>query len=123
MKTNKSFRRNPKRIITKGGDFENNSEFACHEPVQAQYLEVKVHYGNFDKAMTAFRSLVQKERILSLYKEKQSYEKPSDKKRRKRNEMKRKLMELDMKDKWFSKETNKSDSKYKKKSPDRDNSK
>ncbi len=72
--------------------------------------------------MTAFRTLVQKERILSLYKEKQSYEKPSDKKRRKRNEMKRKIMELEMKDKWFNKET-KSDSKFKKKSPSRENNK
>ncbi len=48
--------------------------------------------------MRTFRALVQKERILSLYKEKQSFEKPSDKKRRKRNEMKRKLLELDMRD-------------------------
>lgn len=100
----------------KGGDFENNSAFAHIEPVQAQHLEVKVHHGNFDKAMSAFRSLVQKERILSLYKEKQSYEKPSDKKRRKRNEMKRKLVELDMKAS-NTKEVKNSDSKFKKKSP------
>lgn len=59
-------------------------------------LEVKVN-NNFDRAMKAFRALVQKEKILSTYKEKSRYEKPSDKKRRKRNEMKRKLMELDMK--------------------------
>jgi ribosomal protein S21 len=65
--------------------------------VQSQHLEVKVYNNNFDKAMTAFRTLVQKERILSLYKEKQNFEKPSDKKRRKRNEMKRKIMELDFK--------------------------
>ena len=61
-----------------------------------QPLEVKV-YNNFDKAMKAFRALVQKERVLSTYKERSRYEKPSDKKRRKRNEMKRKLMELDLK--------------------------
>lgn len=59
-------------------------------------LEVKV-YNNFDKAMKAFRALVQKERILSNYKEKSRYEKPSDKKRRKRNEMRRKMMELENK--------------------------
>ena len=47
--------------------------------------------------MKAFRALVQKERVLSTYKEKSRYEKPSDKKRRKRNEMKRKLLELEMK--------------------------
>jgi ribosomal protein S21 len=64
------------------------------EAVQAIPLEVKVYSNNFDKALRAFRALVQKERILSTYKEKQSYEKPSDKHRRKRNEMKRKRREL-----------------------------
>src|SRR5271163_811593 len=63
------------------------------EAIQAQPLEVKVYGNNFDKALRAFRTLVQKERILSTYKEKQSYEKPSDKRRRKRNEMKRKRNE------------------------------
>jgi ribosomal protein S21 len=37
---------------------------------------------------------VQKERILSSYKERQHYEKPSDKKRRKINESKRKQLEF-----------------------------
>ena len=63
---------------------------------KGQPLEVKV-YDNFERAMKIFKSLVQKERILSLYKEKSRYEKPSDKKRRKRNEMKRKLLELETK--------------------------
>lgn len=71
-----------------------NDKFAHIEAVQAQPLEVKVYNNNFDKALRAFRALVQKERILSSYKEKQSYEKPSDKNRRKRNEMKRKLQEV-----------------------------
>jgi ribosomal protein S21 len=64
------------------------------EAIQAIPLEVKVYNNNFDKALRAFRALVQKERILSTYKEKQSYEKPSDKRRRKRNEMKRKIQEI-----------------------------
>jgi len=64
------------------------------EAIQAQPLEVKVYGNNFDKALRAFRALVQKERILSTYKERQSYEKPSDKRRRKRNESKRKLLEV-----------------------------
>jgi small subunit ribosomal protein S21 len=71
-----------------------NDKFAHIEAVQAQPLEVKVYGNTFDKALRAFRALVQKERILSTYKEKQTYEKPSDKKRRKRNEAKRKLLEL-----------------------------
>lgn len=59
-------------------------------------LEVKVD-GNFERAFKIFRSIVQKERILSVYKEKQSYEKPSVKKRRKKNEAAQRQLELDMK--------------------------
>lgn len=81
----------------KGGELNNqDTKYAHIEPVQAQPLEVKVYGGNFDKALRAFRALVQKERILSTYKEKQRYEKPSDKKRRKRSEARRKRMEMEM---------------------------
>lgn len=94
---NSKFRKNLKKA-SKGGEsqpVEVNDKFAHIQPVQAQPLEVIVYGNNFDKAMRFFRSKVQKERILSLYKEKQSYEKPSDKRRRKRNEMKRKLFEIE----------------------------
>jgi small subunit ribosomal protein S21 len=64
--------------------------------VQAKPLEVKVFNNNFDKALRAFRALVQKERVLSTYKDRQSFEKPSDKKRRKRNEAKRKMLTLEI---------------------------
>lgn len=99
MKDNnfKKPRRNFKKA-SRGGETQPvvvNDKFAHIEPVQAIPLEVKVFNNNFDRALRAFRSLVQKERILSNYKEKQSFEKPSDKRRRKRNEMKRKLFELD----------------------------
>lgn len=99
MKNNKNVSKKTFNRPLKGGEFTgpSKSEMLAHEPVQAEHLEVQV-FGNFDKAFKIFRSLVQKERILSLYKEKQSYEKPSDKKRRKRNEMRRKLLELEMKD-------------------------
>lgn len=86
---------------SKGGDSETvvvsdkSSQYAHIEPVLAKPLEVTVYNNGFDKALRAFRALVQKERILSQYKEKQVYEKPSDRKRRKRNEMRRKLSELD----------------------------
>jgi small subunit ribosomal protein S21 len=73
----------------------SDNKFAHIEAVQAQPLEVKVYNNNFDKALRAFRALVQKDRILSTYKEKQFYEKPSDKRRRKKNESKRKWQELD----------------------------
>ena len=61
-------------------------------------IEVKV-YGNFDKAFKNFRALVQSEKILSLYKEKQSYEKPSEKKRRKHIESIRRTIENEIKQK------------------------
>src|SRR5271165_3615436 len=56
-------------------------------------LEVKC-FGNFERAFKAFRAVVQKDRILSEYRQRQSYEKPSEKKRRKQNEMRQKEMEL-----------------------------
>lgn len=101
---NKKPRRNFKKA-PKGGEIQPvtvNDKFSHIEPVQAIPLEVVVYGNNFDKALRYFRAKVQKERILSLYKEKQSYEKPSNKRRRKRNEMKRKLMELDSNSKKFS---------------------
>lgn len=55
-------------------------------------LEVKV-IGNLEKAMKAFRAIVQKEKILSDYKEAQRYEKPSDKKRRKQNSAQQRRLE------------------------------
>lgn len=94
----KQFVKKNSKKASKGGEslaIVSNDKFAHIEPVQAIPLEVKVYGNNFDKALRAFRALVQKERILSTYKENQSYEKPSDKKRRKRNEMKRKRFELE----------------------------
>jgi len=94
---NRKYKRNFKKA-PRGGESQPvevvNDKFAHIEAVQAQPLEVKVYGNNFDKALRAFRALVQKERVLSSYKEKQSYEKPSDKRRRKRNESVRKQLEL-----------------------------
>jgi ribosomal protein S21 len=90
----------------KGGEIVSvavNDKFAHIEPIQAVPLEVVVHGSNFEKAMRFFRSKVQKERVISLYKEKQTYEKPSDKKRRKRSEMRRKMLEVDNKSEDFQK--------------------
>ena len=97
MQRNKKFRNGRTHNGAKGGDNQPvelvNDKFSHHQPVQAKPLEVKVYGGNFDKALKGFRSLVQKERVLSSYKERQSYEKPSDKRRRKRNESIRNQLE------------------------------
>lgn len=122
MKKNNGYvsRNNPN--YSKGGEKFIANSSRTHAPNGASYptdaveaipLEVKV-YNNFDRAFKAFRALVQKERILSLYKEKQSFEKRSDKRRRKQSEMRRKLFELEMKKVRFAngeKETKK-DRKY-----------
>jgi len=68
-------------------------DFSYFSPV-----EIKV-YNNFEKAFKAFRTLVQSEKILSTYKEKQSYEKPSAKRRRKHNESIRRTLENEAKQK------------------------
>lgn len=48
-----------------------------------EFLPLQVEVGsNFEDALRRFKSMVQKDKILSLYKEKQHYEKPSEKKRR-----------------------------------------
>jgi ribosomal protein S21 len=105
-KTFKKYKNKPSKSL-RGGEFEtavvssDNTDFSHIQPVVAKPLEVVVYNNGFDKALRAFRALVQKERTLSLYKEKQSYEKPSDKKRRKRNEMKRKLLEINSSNKFF----------------------
>jgi len=63
------------------------------------HLEVIPDDGSkeaFEDAVKRWKSMVQKSQILSLYKEKQAYEKPSAKKRRKKREMleRRRVAEL-----------------------------
>jgi ribosomal protein S21 len=61
---------------------------------ESYFSPIQIIVGNnFERAFKAFRSLVQAEKILSIFKEKQSYEKPSDKKRRKHNETMRRNYE------------------------------
>lgn len=66
-----------------------------HEPVIAKPIEVKIYKEkDFDRALRAFKAIVQKEKVLSLYKEKQAHETKSQKKRRKQSEAKQKRLEL-----------------------------
>lgn len=52
---------------------------------------------DFEQAFRAFKKLVNNEKVLSLYKEKQAYEKPSVKKRRKRKESRERKMAMEAK--------------------------
>lgn len=63
------------------------------KPLQVEVRSDDEFYGK----AKLFASLVQKERILSIYKEKQQYEKPSVKKRRKAREAVAKKLAMDAK--------------------------
>lgn len=65
------------------------------EPLQIRPREQ--NRDSFDDAVKVFKSVVQKEKILSLYKEKQTYEKPSVKKRRKRREAEERRISTEIK--------------------------
>ena len=101
MKFHKNKRNSKYQDYLEGGESEKSSTSesapVVGDAIQFKPLEVKIFGNNFDRAFKAFRSLVQKERILSVYKEKQSFEKPSDKKRRKRKESKRKFLDFNKK--------------------------
>jgi len=94
QRNRKNFKKAPRGGETTPVAVNDKQSAGPGDAIQAQPLEVKVYGNNFDKALRAFRALVQKERVLSSYKEKQSFEKPSDKRRRKINESKRKQLEL-----------------------------
>ena len=103
--------RKPSTKSMKGGDSEtvvvsDNSKYANIEPVQLKPLEVVVYNNGFDRALRAFRALVQKERILSDFKEKKVYVKPSDRKRQRRKDSKRKVFELENSEKRIKKKKN-----------------
>jgi ribosomal protein S21 len=87
-------------------------------------LEVSV-YGSFEKAARLFRNLVQADGILSLYKEKSAYEKPSMKKRRKHAETMQRLHEEEIKRQKilsgeYDKEKEKKEAKKQKRRSERD---
>lgn len=63
-------------------------------------VEVEVT-GSFEAAFRTFKSLVQKERIIGQVKARMQYEKPSEKKRRKRREAKERRMLQDMREKMI----------------------
>lgn len=94
QRNKRNFKKAPRGGETQPVVVSDTNRVGPGDAIQAKPLEVQVFGNNFDKALRAFRALVQKERVLSAYKEKQSYEKPSDKRRRKINESKRKQMEM-----------------------------
>ncbi len=83
-----------------------------HEMKEFSPLQVEVG-SDFEDALRRFKSIVQKSKILSLYKEKQHYEKPSEKKRRKKREAAERRRLTDLRERqmasgeWENKQKNK----------------
>ena len=74
-------------------------------------LEVTVRGGTGDKrkdfddfnfALKTFKSMVQKEKVISEYKQRRYHEKPSDKRRRKEKESEKKRFALEVKQKMIN---------------------
>ena len=68
---------------------KNEIQMPPPEPQEIKdWSPIQVEVGsNFEDAIRRFKSQVQREGVLSLYKEKQRYEKPSERKRRKKREI------------------------------------
>jgi ribosomal protein S21 len=64
-------------------------------------LEVRV-IGDFDDAIRKFKTYFQRERIIGQLKERSAYEKPSDKKRRKKREAYQRSLMLDAREKMIA---------------------
>ena len=63
-----------------------------------KFKPLEVVVGNdLEFAFRTFKTMVQREKVISLYKEKQQYEKPSIKKRRKIREARKRRMTLALK--------------------------
>lgn len=75
-------------------------EFLDDDKLKFKPLEVKVG-SNFEEAFRRFKSAFQRERIIGQLKEKEGYEKPSEKKRRKSREARERRLMLDARDKMI----------------------
>lgn len=71
-------------------NFKDDSYLSSFKPV-----EVVVEDDNIVKAIAIFRSIVTKERIMSVLKQHYAYEKPSEKRRRKQRESAQRLRKAD----------------------------
>lgn len=66
--------------------------------VELKHLEVKVNNGRFEDAVKRFKMMVQSEGIINSWKMHQAYEKPSEKKRRKKREAAARLFLQNLRD-------------------------
>lgn len=66
------------------------------ETFTGEFIQVKVYDNNVERAIRDFRAKVQKAGVLSDFKKTREYEKPSEKKRRKISESKRKVLKAEL---------------------------
>ena|SRR6201985_3276818 len=78
---------------------KNGSGFRPLDLDYFQPLEVKIRNGRIDEAAKIFKSLVQKEQVLTLYNEKSRYTKPSVKKRMKSSVARQRIKSAEIKQK------------------------
>lgn len=62
------------------------NKISVSEEVEVLPLEIHIHNNNFEDGFRKFKSLIQKEQIITNYKQRMAYEKPSEKIRRKERE-------------------------------------
>lgn len=71
------------------------------EAARLSPLQVTVENGNFEDAFRRFKALAQKERIVGQFKERQFYEKPSEKKRRKQRQSRERNLMLEARERMM----------------------
>ena len=101
-------------------------------PAKVTPLEIRVEGTSrdaFEDAFRKFKALVQRERIVGQFKEYMSYEKPSEKKRRKRREAAERRMINDMRERmmasgeWEKRQKRKEQKRMQRSKPNESNSK
>lgn len=101
--------RNPKKsfIPTAQPKYPTEIEDDYFKPLQVEVT------SSFDRAMKAFRVLVQSEQVITNYKRRMSYESPSQKRRRKHKESLQRIWEENIKQEKIANGTYESEKKRK----------
>ena len=76
-------------------------ELLLNKPPKITPLEVKVENGNFEDAFRKFKVIFQKERVVGQLKEREAFEKPSEKKRRKRRQAYERQLMIDARERMM----------------------
>jgi small subunit ribosomal protein S21 len=81
---------------------KNNKSFFNGPPPKIEPLQVVVERNDVDEAHRRFKTMVQRENIISDFKERRFYEKPSERRRRKRREARARKLAMEARQKLIS---------------------